>query len=491
MLYVDSHNRPSHSEFFKARARQSRESRAAPAARQFCCLRSDLACWARNFPSLESVVLSPRFELATDIAVASNFVLLLAQTSALLRDSRGELDVEGLRHAPIFGLVAALFAFEFALRWVAQPWVLFWRGSVLNRIECVVTLIVLALACIICTPLWGLLTQSRREVVLRAGILLRSARTPRLLRRLPQLRRLGRAFALVIEAATSLSVMLFVSMYVFAALGLALFGGHVRTDSTSWQYQALVASGFGGSGETTGYWAMNFNDMASGFLTLFQLLVANNWNVFADGFVAVSGPSARWFFVVYYVFSKIMVFNIVVAVVLSVFGEQLGQNSCGREDEQDRSCMGWFFKHVRQCKAADGPTIFNATTTETEEALHVTSGRGCSRTEEAIVNRNRAAFDAAEITGTSTGLSGQYSAVLPQTFNSNLARFSELSSLSLASGSGSDRHLLSLVHAFTSVEDRERAREQQEQQSQKAKVQGSVRPSAPPVMPVRLVKRKA
>ena len=489
MFCVNSQSRPIRSEFCKAQAKQSRKTRTVPFVRCLRWLCAGVAFRARDLPSLESVVLSPRFEFVADIVVALNFSLLLAQTWPLLQDSRAVLNSESMRDAPIFFVVTVLFVFEFALRWAAQPWVLFWRGSVLNRVECVVTLTMLALACIICTPLWGLLTQSRREVFLRTGILLRSARTPRLLRRLPQLRRLGRAFALVIEAATSLSVMLFVSMYVFAALGLALFGGRVRTDSSSWEYQALVASGFGGSGGMTGYWAMNFNDMASGLLTLFQLLVANNWNVFADGFVAVSRPSARWFFVVYYIFSKIMVFNIVVAVVLSVFGEQLGQNSSQPQHEQDRSCMSWFIKHMRPCSAADGSTTFGTTATEANEMLHLTSGRGRSRTDEAIVNRNSAAFDAAKITGTSTGLNGQYRAVLPQTFNSNLAHFSDLSSLSLASGSGSARHLMSLVHAFTSIEDRDRALQQQQQQSQKTKLDATLQPSAPPVMPVRVVKR--
>ena len=54
-------------------------------------------------------------------------------------------------------------------------------------------------------------------------------------------------------------------------------------------------------------------------LTLFELSVVNNWFVVADGYVAVRGKHARWFFVLYYVLGVVVALNIVVAFVLDAY----------------------------------------------------------------------------------------------------------------------------------------------------------------------------
>ena len=40
-----------------------------------------------------------------------------------------------------------------------------------------------------------------------------------------------------------------------------------------------------------GYWASNFNDFGMGVMTLFELLVGNNWTIICDGFTAAAGAS--------------------------------------------------------------------------------------------------------------------------------------------------------------------------------------------------------
>eukprot|EP00937_MAST-01D_sp_MAST-1D-sp2_P005471 g5471.t1 len=369
---------------------------------------------------------SPRFEAAVDAVVALNMASLVGETWQLLVDSRAPLDVEALRlaTAPVMGVIACLFCLEFVARVAALPWVIL-CADLLARYEAAVTLATAGLACVLGTPAWHMLSPARRDTCVRAAILLRSARAPRLLRRLPPLRRLTHAFALVAEAAASLSTMLVTCMYVFAALGVALFGGRVRTDAGSWQAQALEGSDYGGGGRTTGYYACNFNDMASGMLTLFQLLVANNWTVFADGFVAVSSVWARVYFIAYYVFSRIVVFNVVVAVVLSAFDEQLGNDGAGNGTSNGGSAGGAGAGnggglHARRAAGQPGDEAGGA------GGLRVVSRNGGRVTEEALVRRNRAEFDAAQITGTTTGLHGRYRAVLPRAWGLPLTMFSGL-----------------------------------------------------------------
>ena len=81
--------------------------------------------------------------------------------------------------------------------------------------------------------------------------------------------------------------LLFVLMYAFSALGTQLFGGLINRDPTRPQAALLGNSSFGASD----YYANNFNDMASGFVVCFELLVLNNWTVLTGGFVAVTSQA--------------------------------------------------------------------------------------------------------------------------------------------------------------------------------------------------------
>ena len=94
---------------------------------------------------------------------------------------------------------------------------------------------------------------------------------------------------------------MFCIIYVYAALGVAFFGGKVSKDKDSVEFEVLSNMAFGESG----YWTINFNDMPSGFVLMVQLLVVNNWMVFTEAFVAVTSPTAFIFFCSFYLFGVI------------------------------------------------------------------------------------------------------------------------------------------------------------------------------------------
>lgn len=94
---------------------------------------------------------------------------------------------------------------------------------------------------------------------------------------------------------------MFCIIYVYAALGVAFFGGKVSVDKASPEYAVLSKMAFGESG----YWTINFNDMPSGCVLMVQLLVVNNWMVFTEAFVAVTDPIAFIFFCSFYLFGVI------------------------------------------------------------------------------------------------------------------------------------------------------------------------------------------
>ena len=60
--------------------------------------------------------------------------------------------------------------------------------------------------------------------------------------------------------------------------------------------------------------ANNFNDLASGIVTCFELLVVNNWYVIEGGFELVSDRAVvRFFFTAVYVIGVLVCLNIVTA----------------------------------------------------------------------------------------------------------------------------------------------------------------------------------
>merc|ERR1719247_3155789 len=104
-----------------------------------------------------------------------------------------------------------------------------------------------------------------------------------------------------------IKVLLYV-MFTFSVLGMQLFGGVINTDPKS-PYSAPLADTDYAQAD---YFANNFNDMPSGMVTLFELLVVNNWFVIVDGFSAASGNIVSpLFFVVWYVFGVLVCMNIV------------------------------------------------------------------------------------------------------------------------------------------------------------------------------------
>ena len=68
--------------------------------------------------------------------------------------------------------------------------------------------------------------------------------------------------------------------YVFGIIGLYFFGGKI---TTSTDYIVMDSS------VPKLYYLCNFNDLANGFLTLFELMVVNNWFVIADLYIGITG----------------------------------------------------------------------------------------------------------------------------------------------------------------------------------------------------------
>eukprot|EP00971_Amphidinium_carterae_P251721 4997591-Amphidinium_carterae.1 len=100
---------------------------------------------------------------------------------------------------------------------------------------------------------------------------------------------LFRALLFLVAIFKGLFAFVCIWFMLFATMGTHIFGGRIRLDS-----ERLIGTAFAEAADGIGYYANNFNDIASATVTLFELMVINDWWVLTGGFAAVL-PEAPWF----------------------------------------------------------------------------------------------------------------------------------------------------------------------------------------------------
>ncbi|KNC50352.1 two-pore calcium channel 3 [Thecamonas trahens ATCC 50062] len=115
----------------------------------------------------------------------------------------------------------------------------------------------------------------------------------------------------LLPALATYAVVQFMVFFVYAILGMALFGGLIHDGNPD-----LAGTVFADSG----YFLNSFNDVGYAYVTLFELMVVNNWHVIAEGYVAASGTEAAWlYFISFNVIGALIIINIVIAFILEAF----------------------------------------------------------------------------------------------------------------------------------------------------------------------------
>ena len=333
---------------------------------------------------LREILSSTIFDHALDAALVLSAISLgVDPTMSATTATNGRRHRVGL--SPSQAFFSALFLVEVCLKWLLLPWRSLSRSS-LARFDAAISIAAVAVSVLVYisnpnldpnphpnpnpnpNPNQVLVYMPNgfdNGAAVRAVLSLRLFRLLRLLRKVHAFNVIASTFFRLLPAATTLLKTVGLLMFVFASTGLHLFGGLITTDTSgalvpAALVEALAESDFG----TDGYYANSFNDLPSGILTLFELSVVNNWFVIADGYVAVRGKQARWFFVLYYMLGVVVALNIVVAFVLDAY-------SAIEESAQQEQ---------RQAEHGDGPTAW------VDDHLLLDAGR---------------------VTGTSTGLTGE------------------------------------------------------------------------------------
>ncbi|XP_007171184.2 two pore channel protein 2 isoform X2 [Balaenoptera acutorostrata] len=111
---------------------------------------------------------------------------------------------------------------------------------------------------------------------------------------------------------------LVVVYYVFAVVGITLFRGVIMAPGNS-SLAPDNGSAPCGSFEQLEYWTNNFDDFAAALVTLWDVMVVNNWQVFLDAFRRYAGPWSKIYFVLWWLVSSVIWVNLFLALILENF----------------------------------------------------------------------------------------------------------------------------------------------------------------------------
>ncbi|XP_034502161.1 two pore calcium channel protein 2 isoform X3 [Ailuropoda melanoleuca] len=112
---------------------------------------------------------------------------------------------------------------------------------------------------------------------------------------------------------------LVVVYYVFAIMGISLFRGVIVAPPGNGSLAPDNNSAPCGSFEQLEYWANNFDDFAAALITLWNVMVVNNWQVFLDAYRRYSGPWSKIYFVSWWLVSSVIWVNLFLALILENF----------------------------------------------------------------------------------------------------------------------------------------------------------------------------
>nr|XP_027195298.1 two pore calcium channel protein 1-like [Dermatophagoides pteronyssinus] len=128
---------------------------------------------------------------------------------------------------------------------------------------------------------------------------------------------LGPFALIIIKRFMSVTMVVLIVYYFFAIIAMECFGQYSLIDCCQ---NSTLEPYYRSNGTTTSYYYLNnFQDLITSYITLFELMVVNNWQITMNAYVIVTGN--RWsyiFFIAFYIITLVVI-TIVVSFVLDTF----------------------------------------------------------------------------------------------------------------------------------------------------------------------------
>lgn len=275
---------------------------------------------------LRDFVRGATFEYIIVFVLLVNLVAVIIETTLDIQNNSGQTFWQKLEF--IFGW---LYVIEMALKVYTYGFENYWRDGQ-NRFDFVITwVIVIGETATFVAP-DGLTFLSNGEWI-RYLLIARMLRLIRLLLHVAQYRGFVATFLTLIPSLMPYLGTIFCILCFYCSLGLQIFGGIVNTGNPNLASTDLADND---------YYLFNFNDYPSGMVTLFNILVMGNWQVWMQSYKELTGTAWTYvYFVSFYLISVLWLLNLIVAFVLEAFQAEMdleaSASSVDGEDKESRS----------------------------------------------------------------------------------------------------------------------------------------------------------
>ncbi|KAL3701109.1 hypothetical protein R1sor_019131 [Riccia sorocarpa] len=277
--------------------------------------KQELSHWLEAFPfyksssfqSLQKFVRSKHFEYIIYGILGLNLIVVIIETSLGISNHSSQLFWQEVEL--VFGW---LYLVELALKVLACGFRNYWR-SMQNRFDFFVTwIIVIGETLIVVLPNgFAFFSTSGRIRYLLIAQVLRLFRGLMLIERYRV--KVGTFIKLIRHLLPYLGINFFL-MCIYCTMGVQVFGGLVYEGNLTLERTTMFEND---------YLVYNFNDYVSGMVTLFNVLVMGNWEVWMESYAVLTQEwLAVTYFISFYVLGVLLIFNLVISFVLEAFFAQ-------------------------------------------------------------------------------------------------------------------------------------------------------------------------
>eukprot|EP00268_Persea_americana_P066018 TRINITY_DN8907_c0_g1_i5.p2 TRINITY_DN8907_c0_g1~~TRINITY_DN8907_c0_g1_i5.p2 ORF type:complete len:257 (+),score=30.82 TRINITY_DN8907_c0_g1_i5:1973-2743(+) len=200
-----------------------------------------------------------------------------------------------------------------------------------NRFDFVITwIIVIGETATLFSPN-GLPFLSNGEWI-RYLLLARMLRLIRLLMHVQRYKAFVATFLTLIPSLMPYLGTIFCVLCLYCSLGLQLFGGIVNSGNPKLEGTDLSEDD---------YLLFNFNDYPNGMVTLFNLLVMGNWQIWMQSYTELTGTS--WtliYFISFYLLTVLLLLNLVVSFILEAFFAEMELETSNQSEEESNETKG-------------------------------------------------------------------------------------------------------------------------------------------------------
>ncbi|KAK9027519.1 hypothetical protein V6N11_067352 [Hibiscus sabdariffa] len=299
--------------------------------------------------NLKAFVRGPKF----GYMIILNLFAVIIETTLDIENNSGQKVWQEVEF--VFGWIYVL---EMALKVYSFGFANYWREGQ-NQFDFLITwIIVIGETITFATP-HGLSSFSNGEWI-RYLLLARMLRLIRLLMHVQSYRAFVATFLTLLPSLMPYLGTIFCVLCIYCTIGVQFFGGLVNAGNQSLAATELTDNeGMLGylsvaiacfklnyfavtSLDKISYLLFNFNDYPNGMVTLFNLLVMGNWQVWMQSYKEFTGTSWTFvYFISFYLITVLLLLNLVVAFVLEAFFTEMNLETSGTgEEADDQKCAG-------------------------------------------------------------------------------------------------------------------------------------------------------